>query len=165
MSWAESARLFLGGFKLRDRGFEIVTEYKDKEIHLPQRKTRTSAGYDIESAIDIELLPHQVTIVPTGLKAYMKDREYLGVHVRSGFSIKKQVSLINSQGIIDADYYNNEDNEGHIMIAFYNHSDHSIAIRKGERIAQGIFASYLIVDADVPTADIRKGGMVSTGVR
>ena len=56
---------------MKSRGFEIVTEYKEKNIRLPQRKTVASAGYDIESAVDIELFPHKVTIVPTGIKAYM----------------------------------------------------------------------------------------------
>ena len=147
------------------RGFEIVSTWKDAGISLPRRKTAMSAGYDIESAVETEVLPGEIKVIPTGLKAYMESDEYLAVYIRSSMAVKHGIMLANSTGIIDADYYGNEDNEGHIMIAFYNHSDHSIAIRKGERIAQGIFASYLIVDADVPTADIRKGGMGSTVVR
>ncbi|WP_177503900.1 dUTP diphosphatase [Anaerosinus sp.] len=150
---------------MKSRGFEIVTEYKEKNIRLPQRKTVASAGYDIESAVDIELFPHKVTIVPTGIKAYMQENEYLGIHIRSGFSIKKKICLINSQGVIDADYYNNKDNEGHIMIAFYNHNDEVVHIDKGERIAQGVFYQYLTVDDDISNGVIRKGGMGSTGER
>ena len=148
---------------MKTRGFEIARGYADQDIHLPHRKTARSAGYDIEAAADCVLLPHQVTVVPTGLKAYMQPDEYLGIHVRSGFSIKKQLSCINSQGIIDADYYGNADNDGHILVALVNHSDVPVQVEKGMRIAQGIFYRYLTVDGD--TAGIgaeRQGGMDST---
>ena len=149
---------------MKTRGFEIARGYADQDIHLPHRKTARSAGYDIEAAADCVLLPHQVTVLPTGLKAYMQPDEYLGIHVRSGFSIKKQLSCINSQGIIDADYYGNADNDGHILVALVNHSDVPVQVEKGMRIAHGIFYRYLTVDGD--TAGIgaeRQGGLGSTG--
>jgi len=148
---------------MRTRGFEIVTSYQNSNIMLPERKTQLSAGYDIAAAEDTVLLPGQVTIIPTGLKAYMNDDEYLGVHIRSSFAIKNSVSLINSQGIIDADYYNNADNEGHIMIAIFNHQSIPVPITKGTRIAQGIFYKYLLTDSDNPSASTRSGGLGSTG--
>ena len=86
------------------RGFEVVTEYADCEITLPERKTTESAGYDIESAADVELLPGKVTLVPTGLKAFMGMGEYLAIFIRSGISIRNQLLLINGAGIIDSDY-------------------------------------------------------------
>lgn len=151
---------------MRLRGFEIITAYQKEMIHLPKRKTRGSAGYDIEAAIPITLEPQQVTLIPTGIKAYMPEHEYLGIHIRSGFAIKKAVSLINGQGIIDADYYNNEDNEGHIMIAVFNHSTEAVLVERGMRIAQGIFYTYLTADDDhVEARSVRQGGMGSTGER
>ena len=57
------------------RGFEIVTEWKDKAISLPERKTIASAGYDIESAIDAVIEKGKMKIIPTGLKAYMGNEE------------------------------------------------------------------------------------------
>ncbi len=147
---------------MKTRGFEILEEYKMAAIELPQRKTGSSAGYDIEAAAEVSLAPRQVAIIPTGLKAYMLPDEYLGVHIRSGLSIKKQLSLINGQGIIDADYYNNPDNEGHIMIAYYNTNDQAYTLEKGERIGQGIFMKYLTVNDDAASG-IRTGGIGSTG--
>lgn len=148
---------------MKIRGFEVIAKYNDSQINIPQRKTTLSAGYDMEAAEDASLLPHKVTIIPTGLKAYMQDDEYLGIHIRSGFSIKNMLSLINSQGVIDADYYNNADNEGHIMIAVYNHSDKEIQVKKGDRIAQGIFYKYLITDNDSENEKfLRSGGFGST---
>lgn len=150
---------------MRQRGFEIVSAYRGKGVRLPQRKTGASAGYDLEAAADALLLPQAVGFVPTGLKAYMRSDEYLGVHVRSGFSMKNAVSLINGQGIIDADYYGNPDNEGHIVIALFNHGQQPVRVERGTRIAQGIFYKYLTVDGDVSGVGApRLGGMGSTGV-
>ena len=150
---------------MKQRGFEVISAYLDQEISLPVRKTAESAGYDIEAAKDCVLLSHQVTVIPTGLKAYMQPDEYLGVHIRSGLSIRQGVSMINGQGIIDADYYNNEENEGHIMLALINHSDNTVQITKGMRVAQGIFYRYRVVDGDaVGAGQKRQGGMGSTGV-
>jgi dUTP pyrophosphatase len=146
------------------RGFEIVSSYQNNGINLPQRKTSCSAGYDIEAAEDALLDPKTVSLIPTGLKAYMQSDEYLGIHIRSGLAVKQHLSLINGQGIIDADYYNNAANEGHIMIAVYNHTSSQIKIQKGDRIAQGIFYKYLRADQDhTEDSPIRTGGFGSTG--
>jgi dUTP pyrophosphatase len=144
------------------RGFQIISQYLGCEIILPVRKTGLSAGYDLAAGQDATLPPGKVTLVPTGLKAYMANDEYLGIHIRSGLAVKQNLSLINGQGIIDADYYNNPDNEGHILIAIYNHSDQSVVITKGTRLAQGIFYKYLIADNDCPGGE-RLGGLGSTG--
>ena len=133
---------------MRLRGFEVISSYENANLLLPVRKTKYSAGYDIAAAEDVILPPQRTTLVATGLKAYMLADEYLGIHIRSGLSVKNNVSLINSQGIIDADYYNNTDNEGHIMIALYNHNTDPITIAKNTRIAQGIFYNYLTTDTD-----------------
>jgi len=149
---------------MRLRGFEFIASYKNMELSLPIRKTQYSAGYDISAAEDVILLPAAVTVIATGIKAYMPSDEYLGIHIRSGLSIKNNLSLINGQGIIDADYYNNADNEGHIMIALYNHNSQNILISKGTRIAQGIFYKYLVADTDDNNLFVtRAGGMGSTG--
>lgn len=146
------------------RGFEIVSAYMNKDIHLPVRKTAKSAGYDIEAAEKVVLAPHAVTVVPTGLKAYMEADEYLGIHIRSGISIKKGLMLVNSVGIIDSDYYNNPDNEGHIMIAYYNTNEVPYTVEKGERIGQGIFMKYLATTDDNAAGE-RTGGFGSTGMK
>ena len=149
---------------MRVRGFEIVSEWEGKHIHLPERKTQKSAGYDIEAAAAADLLPGKITVVPTGLKAYMPDDEYLAIFVRSGMAIKRGIMLVNGTGIIDADYYGNADNEGHIMVALYNTGAETIRIEKGDRIAQGIFVSYEKVDGDCAQGT-RSGGIGSTGAR
>jgi dUTP pyrophosphatase len=146
----------------RVRGFEFVATYKEKGINLPHRKTARSAGYDIEASENITIPANGLAVVPTGIKAYMMDDEYLGIHIRSGLSFKNNISLVNDEGVIDADYYDNPDNEGHIQIGIVNHSSQPVAIKKGERIAQGIFKKYLHIDDDNADGE-REGGMGSTG--
>lgn len=148
---------------MRKRGFEIISTYKDKNINLPSRKTVKSAGYDLEAGTDVLIEAGKTAIIPTGLKAYMLDDEYLGIHIRSSLAFKKHLNLINAQGIIDADYYNNPDNEGHIMIGIINFGTEDVQIKKGMRIAQAIFYKFLTVDDEILDDTIRQGGFGSTG--
>lgn len=148
---------------MRNRGFEIVSSFKDKHINLPTRKTSKSAGYDIEAAEDKIIKAGQMAVIATGLKAYMQDDEYLGIHIRSSLAFKKNLNLVNSQGVIDADYYNNEDNEGHIMIGLINFGDEDVKITKGMRIVQAIFYKFLTIDDEKNVDTIRNGGFGSTG--
>lgn len=148
---------------MRNRGFEIVSDFKDKHINLPTRKTSKSAGYDIKAAEDKIIKAGKMAVIATGLKAYMQDDEYLGIHIRSSLALKKHLNLVNSQGVIDADYYNNEDNEGHIMIGLINFGNEDVEITKGMRIAQAIFYKFLIIDDEKKVDTIRSGGFGSTG--
>ena len=147
------------------RGFEIAKGFEDKEINLPVRKTKYSAGYDIEAAEDCivpAFKPGQApTLIKTGLKSYMADDEYLMLCNRSSNPFKKGLVLANSVGIVDADYYGNPDNDGAFMFAFYNVFDKDIEIKKGDIIGQAIFKKYEIVDNDVAN-DERIGGFGST---
>ena len=58
-------------------------------------------------------------------------------------------------------YYNNEKNEGHIFIKVQNEGENKISFKKGDRIAQGIFQKYYIVDND-EVEETRQGGVGST---
>ena len=147
------------------RGFEIVKGFEDKQINLPVRKTKYSAGYDIEAAEDT-VIPsfkkgNKPTLVKTGIKAYMGEDEVLILANRSSNPGKKGLILANSIGVIDSDYYGNPDNDGHIMFAFYNIKEEDIVIKKGEAIGQGIFQKFLVTDNDVSQGE-RTGGFGST---
>ncbi len=105
----------------------------------------------------------RATLVPTGLKAYMQPNEYLKIVNRSSGSYKHFTTLPNGIGIIDADYYNNEKNEGHIYVQLLNFGLKNRVIEKGERIAQGIFMPYLLTDEDDGGLNTRQGGFGSSG--
>lgn len=150
---------------MKTRGFEVAKGFEDKNINLPVRKTKCSAGYDIEAAEDT-LVPKFVpgikpTLIPTGIKSYMQDDEVLYLYNRSSNPKKKGLVLSNSVGVVDADYYGNPDNDGHIMFAFYNIGEEDIVVKKGEAIGQGVFQKYLVVDDDNAMGE-RTGGFGST---
>ena len=149
---------------MRTRGFEIAKGYEDKDIHIPVRKTKHSAGYDVEAAEDVVIPPFKFgmkpTLIPTGLKAYCQDDEfYMLVNRSSG--PKKGFVMSNSIGIIDADYYGNETNDGHFFFQYYNFKDEDLVIKKGDVIGQVIFQKYLTVDND-QAEGVRAGGFGST---
>ena len=147
------------------RGFEIAKGFENKGINLPIRKTKYSAGYDVEAAEDIVIPSFRKgmnpTLVKTGIKAYMQDNEYLMLANRSSNPKKKGLILANSVGIVDKDYYGNPDNDGHFYFAYFNCSDHDIEVKKGDVIGQVVFQKYLVVDNDAAEG-VRMGGFGST---
>ncbi len=147
------------------RGFEVAKGYEGSGINLPVRKTKYSAGYDIEAAEDT-IIPSfkkgmKPTLVKTGLKAYMEDDETLLLYNRSSNPGKKGLIVANSVGVIDKDYYGNSDNDGHIMFAFFNVKEEDIEIKKGDTIGQAMFQKYYITDDDTAEGT-REGGFGST---
>ena len=147
------------------RGFEIAKGFEDKNINLPERKTKASAAYDIEAAEDT-IIPAfkpgmKPTLIKTGLKAYMQEDEVLLIVPRSSGPKKQGILFPHSTGVIDADYYENIDNDGHIFIQCINIKDTDVVIKKGETIAQAIFQKFLIVDNDNAEGK-RTGGFGST---
>ena len=150
---------------MKTRGFEVVKEYANKGINLPVRKTKHSAAYDIEAAEEVVLPSFQKgmkpTLIPTGLKAYMQSDEVLLIVPRSSGPKKQGISFPHNVGVIDSDYYNNPDNEGHIFVQCINLKDEDVVIKKGEAVAQAIFQKYLMVDDDNAEGK-RTGGFGST---
>ena len=131
------------------------------ELILPKRSTKYSAGYDFYSPISFTLNPGERKVIPTGIKVCMNDNEFLAIYIRSSLGFKWDIRMCNQVGIIDADYYGNSENEGHIFVCLMNEGDKVLEIKKGDRIVQGIFMPFLITDDD-KTTDIRMGGIGST---
>lgn len=171
--------------------FEKISKYADDEtLHLPQRKTFYSAGYDFEVAEetvvhswpkaleiigpklgvltldevkeayrDLDLHP---TLVPTGIKCKLEPDTYLELVVRSSCPLKYGLTLANGVGIIDADYYNNPDNEGHIYFQILNFGPCDVVLEKGDIIGQGIIHKYERTHTDPVQELARTGGFGST---
>ena len=150
---------------MKIRGFESVEthhkKHKDVEVKLPVRSTQHSAGYDIYLPIDVEIAPNETKVVFSDVKAYMQPNEVLMLFVRSSIGIKKNIILANGTGIIDADYYSNESNDGNIGLALFNNSNETVVLKAGERVAQGIFTPFLVAD-NGNTNNVRQGGTGST---
>ena len=117
-----------------------------ESYNIPKRETKFAAGYDFEAIEDFVLRPGEIKKIPTGIKANMMDDEVLLLLVRSSMGFKYNVRLCNQVGVIDKDYYNNRDNEGHMFLALHNQGDKDYIVKKGEGICQGMFVKYLTVD-------------------
>jgi len=147
------------------RGFEQVElKYRSKETdfyYLPERSTKKSAGNDFKTPINFIIRPNEIVKVITNVKSYMEYDELLEIHIRSSIGIKKNIMLANCTGLIDSDYYSNQDNDGNIIIALYNYGNEIQEFKKGDKIAQGVFKKYLIADNDNSNEE-RVGGIGST---
>lgn len=146
------------------RGFKEVKQSMKKHTDtatLPTRGSKTSAGYDFYLPTNVTLQPNEKVCVWSDVKAYMQEGEVLMIHVRSSIGIKKGLMLSNLTGVIDADYFENESNDGNIGIALYNYSDKVVELSKGERICQGVFMPFLVAD-NGNTNKERTGGIGST---
>ena len=118
------------------------------KIKIPQRDSEDTAGYDIYLLNDIEIKPNEILKIPTGLKCYFEKDEVLLLVLRSSMGFKYNIRLCNQVGVIDSDYYNNKDNEGHIWIKIQNEGKEKVNIRTGEAIVQGLFFKYLTTNSD-----------------
>lgn len=129
-------------------------------IPLPRRATVGSAGYDFVCPADVTLSPGDAVTIPTGIRCEMEPGWVLLIFPRSGLGFKHQLSLANTVGVIDSDYFGAA-NEGHILVRIVNRGDHAFSIARGERFCQGIFLPHgLAEEEDVQAA--RQGGFGST---
>lgn len=124
----------------------------DKNLYdsykLPARSSKKTAGYDIYLLEDLVIKPNEIVKLPTGVKSYFEDDETLFIIVRSSTGFKYNIRLVNQVGVIDADYYNNKDNEGHMFIKIQNHSEKELKFKAGDTIVQAIFLKYLTTNDD-----------------
>lgn len=138
----------------------------DKKLYdnyiLPKRGTKCSAGYDFFAIEEFTIKPGEVKKVPTGYKMMCGEDEMLMIVVRSSMGFKYNVRMTNQVGIIETDYYNNENNEGHMWVALQNHGEKDYHVKKGEAYAQGIFTKFLTVDNEDEISNERIGGFGST---
>lgn len=152
-------------------------------IKLPERSTSGSMGYDFFIPFDLKLIKESSIVIPTGIKCKMTKNQGLIIAPRSGSGFKYRLGVANTIGIIDSDYFNNQANEGHIMIKLvYNgfafetilktsngeieYEDSAkankafIEFKTGEAFAQGFVVKYETFGDDVEVT--RVGGFGST---
>ena len=138
-----------------------VATILDDIVKIPTRATKGSAGYDIVTPFDIDLKVGESMKVPTGLKCKVDNGWFLGILPKSGLGFKYSLRLGNSIGVIDEDYYNNENNEGHIWVKIQNDGDKDFHLDAGKAFCQGIFLPYGITYDD-ESEGVRVGGLGST---
>lgn len=143
---------FATSFKENSELFDIIFNSKISDEKV----------YELNEVADlIKQSKARPTLVSTGMKCQLDPGYYLELSVRSSSPLKYLLVLANGVGIIDADYYNNPDNEGEIFFQILNLSPLPIKIKKGEAIGQGIIKRYYLTDDDMSDKE-RVGGFGST---
>ena len=149
----------------------VIPSYFNLYMTMKEEYMRDGVGvltstptFDLDSLAAItKRLKTKPTLVSTGMKCKLEPGTYLELSVRSSCPLKYWLILGNSVGIIDADYYNNPDNEGEIFFQMINLSPYDIQLHKGDTIGQGIIKPYLTTEDDNASGQ-RMGGFGSTSV-
>ena len=164
VSVVEQKKFLESFFVSRSSKVKSALEYIDKELALPGRSSAKSCGYDFRLPVDVEIQPNSQILIPTFIKAEIDDDKVLELYPRSSYGIKKGLELANTVGIIDADYYGGEDNEGHIMVCMRNTTSKPVHLERGDKFVQGIIKRYFLMDGDAyGVGKARKGGIGSSG--
>jgi dUTP pyrophosphatase len=133
------------------------------ESLLPERQTAGAAGFDLRADVDGELViePMGRAAVPTGIALAIPHGAEGQVRPRSGLALNHGVTCLNSPGTIDSDY------RGEVMVILANLGDRPFPVRRGDRIAQIVFAP--VAEASIRVVDSLDGtgrgdgGFGSTG--
>lgn len=140
----------------------VIPPYKEHIDKMNIYMESIGSMTDLDCMADItSYLKAKPTLISTGVKCYLADDEYLELAARSSLPLKAWLILANGEGIIDADYVDNEANEGDVCFQYINLSPFSILIRKGDKIGQGIIHKFSTIENDNATG-IRTGGFGST---
>jgi len=134
----------------------------DAAVGLPEPATAGAAGFDLASAVDIDIPPRSIRLVGTGLVIAVPDGHFLGIYARSSTPLKRGLMVANGVGVVDADYCGPADE---IKIQLLNITDAPVQVKRGDRLAQGIVLPCPrieweeVAELSVPT----RGGFGSTG--
>ncbi len=134
----------------------------DSSVELPKYQTSESAGFDLASAVDITIGAHEVVKIPTGLVIAAPKGYFLLISARSSLPIKKGLTMANGIGVIDPDYAGPTDE---VQILVYNFTNSPVEVKKGERLAQGVFLKTEQVqwEESENLGLVDRGGIGSTG--
>jgi dUTP pyrophosphatase len=134
----------------------------DAAVGLPQAGTSLSAGFDLASAVDIEIPPRSIRLVGTGLVIAVPEGHFLGIFARSSTPLKRGLLVANGVGVVDADYCGPADE---IKIQLLNITDSPVQVKRGDRLAQGIVLRSPQIEWQEVTemAAPTRGGFGSTG--
>jgi len=132
----------------------------------PAYATAGAAGFDLRSNEEVTLMPGEIKLVPTGLFMEIPLGYEGQVRPRSGLSLKRGVTVLNTPGTVDADY------RGEVGVILINHSDKPQRLEKGERVAQMVIAKHETAEIEVvesveelESTDRGAGGFGSTGTK
>jgi dUTP pyrophosphatase len=134
----------------------------DAAVGLPEAASPRAAGFDLASAVDLEIPPRSIRLVGTGLVIAVPDGHFLGIFARSSTPLKRGLMVANGVGVIDPDYCGPADE---LKIQVLNFTDAPVQVRRGDRLAQGIVlpAPRIEWEEVAEAAQPTRGGFGSTG--
>ena len=129
---------------------------------LPRRQSEQAAGFDLVSAVAVDLAPGARALIPTGIAIALPPGFEGQVRPRSGLALKHGVTCLNSPGTIDSDY------RGELKVLLINHGNDAVSFARGDRIAQlvvaAVVAARFVAVASFDDVTARgAGGFGSTG--
>ena len=158
-----------GGYDLYAAEDTVIPGYQEIINEFERAYNKSIRNKDIDWAQNIlpQILKNcsfdcRPKLVPTGVKIYLDEDKTFDIQARSSLPRKNWLIVANAPGLIDADYVDNPDNEGHIFVQLINLAPFPFTIKKGEKFAQGVIRQYFTVDNDIHGGK-RVGGIGSTG--
>src|SRR5688500_856189 len=129
---------------------------------LPRYESDQAAAFDLAASEDTTIEPGQVALVPTGLVIEVPAGMFLGIFARSSTPLKRGLMVANGVGVVDPDYCGPADE---VKVAIMNFTDAAVTVRRGDRLAQGIFltAPRVMWDEADQLRDQSRGGFGATG--
>lgn len=108
-------------------------------LPVPHYQTEHAAGVDLYAAVDHDTVIEagKWKLVPTGIAVAIPPGYEGQVRPRSGLALKNGIGMLNAPGTIDADY------RGELGVILFNFSDVPFTVRRGDRVAQLVFAKLL----------------------
>jgi dUTP diphosphatase len=132
-------------------------------IPLPEYQTAGAAGFDLAASGDVDVPANGIALVPTGLVIRVPEGHFLGIFARSSTPLKRGLMVANGVGVIDEDYCGADDE---IKIQVLNFTAQPVRVRRGDRIAQGLFIPVARAQWRETDGDLRegsRGGFGATG--
>src|SRR6188508_1641743 len=130
---------------------------------LPSYETAGAAGFDLAASVETTIPPGAVALVPTGLVIQVPEGHFLGIFARSSTPLKRGLMVANGVGVIDRDYCGPADE---IKVQVLNFTPQPVQVKKGDRLAQGLFLPVTHVEWQEVDGDLRdgsRGGFGATG--
>lgn len=136
----------------------------DKELPLPEYKTKGSVGCDLYARVNTTIPPKQVGKIPANVIVQTPKGYMLMLTMRSSTPSKKGLSMPHGLGTIDQDYSGPDDE---LIIQVYNFTDTNVIVERGERVAQMVFVPIEVAEFEEveQVSNESRGGFGSTGAK
>jgi dUTP diphosphatase len=140
---------------------KVAIKRIDKSLPLPVYATAGSVGFDLLCRESVEILPRQIKLIPGNVIVRIPVGYFLMLTLRSSTPRRKSLLIPHGLGIIDQDYCGEGDE---LKVQVLNFSEEAVQVKRGERIAQGLFLPVMHVEwEEIDEVGQGRGGFGSSG--